>query len=179
MSGETDSAWVRCPLGSIATDRGCDVIDLLLDVVLLDNFAPYLVLLSLAPSLGWSDEGRVARVAVWKDPRVMPGDSDAGDHLDLMCQANYPTRVLGEMVRRRSPLSVEEAVATLTDRFATTASATAAGSSQGGTPILWCSTPTPWTVARPGWSTTWLAAAPDWRPTPRVSTTCWWPESMW
>ena len=38
---------------------------------------------------------------IWKDPRVVLGGSDAGAHLDLMCHANYPTRVLGEVVRQR------------------------------------------------------------------------------
>ncbi len=46
----------------------------------------------------------------------MLGGSDAGAHLDLMCHANYPTRVLGEVVRRRGLLGIEEAVAMMTDR---------------------------------------------------------------
>ena len=71
---------------------------------------------SLTPSLGRTDEGWAARVAVWKDPRVMLGGSDAGAHLDLMCHANYPTRVLGEVVRERELLTVEEAVEMMTDR---------------------------------------------------------------
>ena len=48
--------------------------------------------------------GLGARVSVWKDPRVMLGGSDAGAHLDLMCHANYPTVVLGEVVRRARPV---------------------------------------------------------------------------
>ena len=75
-----------------------------------------MVLPSLTPSLGRTDEGWAARVAVWKDPRVMLGGSDAGAHLDLMCHANYPTRVLGEVVRERGLLTVEEAVEMLCDR---------------------------------------------------------------
>jgi N-acyl-D-aspartate/D-glutamate deacylase len=113
---DANSVWVGRSLGSIASDRVCDVIDVLLDVVLPDNLTLYLVLPSLTPSLGRSDEGWAARVAVWKDPRVMLGGSDAGAHLDLMCHANYPTRVLGEVVRRRGLLSVEEAVAMMSDR---------------------------------------------------------------
>ena len=46
----------------------------------------------------------------------MLGGSDAGAHLDLMCHANYPTVVLGEVVRARGLLTVEEAVQLMTER---------------------------------------------------------------
>jgi N-acyl-D-aspartate/D-glutamate deacylase len=113
---DADSEWVGRSLGDIALARGTDVIDVLLDVVLPDDLTLYVVLPSLTPSLGRTDEGWAARVAVWKDPRVMLGGSDAGAHLDLMCHANYPTRVLGEVVRDRGLLTVEEAVEMMTDR---------------------------------------------------------------
>jgi N-acyl-D-aspartate/D-glutamate deacylase len=113
---DPDSPWVGRPLGAVAEQRGTDVIDVLIDVVLRDGLTLYVVLPSLTPSLGRTDEGWRARVGVWKDPRVMLGGSDAGAHLDLMCHANYPTRVLGEVVRERDLLSVEEAVAMMTDR---------------------------------------------------------------
>jgi N-acyl-D-aspartate/D-glutamate deacylase len=103
-------------LGEIAQRRGGDAIDVLLDDVLVDDLALSVVLPSLTPSLGRSDEGWRARVAVWKDPRVMLGGSDAGAHLDLMCHANYPTVVLGEVVRQRGLLSLPEAVEMMTDR---------------------------------------------------------------
>ena len=95
------SEWVGRSLADIAAERGTDVIDVLIDVVLPDKLTLYLVLPSLTPSLGRSDEGWAKRVEVWKDPRVMLGGSDAGAHLDLMCHANYPTVVLGEVVRDR------------------------------------------------------------------------------
>ncbi len=75
-----------------------------------------MVLPSLTPSLGRSDEGWRVRTSVWKDRRVMLGGSDAGAHVDLMCHANYPTVVLGEVVRDRGLLSLEEAVEMMTDR---------------------------------------------------------------
>jgi N-acyl-D-aspartate/D-glutamate deacylase len=113
---DSDSSWVGWSLGSIADQRGTDVIDVLIDVVLRDGLTLYVVLPSLTPGLGQSDEGWRARVEVWKDPRVMLGGSDAGAHLDLMCHANYPTRVLSEVVRQRGLLRMEEAVAMMTDR---------------------------------------------------------------
>jgi N-acyl-D-aspartate/D-glutamate deacylase len=114
--GDPDSKWLGRSLGEIAGMRGTDVFDVLIDVVLIDALTLLLVLPSLTPSLGRSDEGWRARVAVWKDPRVMLGGSDAGAHLDLMCHANYPTIVLGEVVRDRGLLSLEEAIEMMTDR---------------------------------------------------------------
>jgi N-acyl-D-aspartate/D-glutamate deacylase len=113
---DPDSAWVGRSLGEIAAERGTDVIEVLLDVVLLDGLTLYVVLPSLTPSLGRTDEGWAARVEIWKDRRVMLGGSDAGAHLDLMCHANYPTVVLGEVVRRRQLLTLEEAIEMMTDR---------------------------------------------------------------
>jgi len=110
------SEWVWRSVGEIAEARGTDVVDVLIDVVLADGLTLFAVLPSLTPSLGRTDEGWAARTAIWKDPRVMLGGSDAGAHLDLMCHANYPTVVLGEVVRQRGLLSVEEAVEMMTDR---------------------------------------------------------------
>ena len=114
--GDPGSPWVGQSLGEIADTLGVDAIDVLIDIVLVDGLTLYLVLPSLTPSLGRSDEGWRTRVSVWKDPRVMLGGSDAGAHLDLMCHANYPTVVLGEVVRERGLLSLEEAIEMMTDR---------------------------------------------------------------
>ena len=110
------SEWVGRSLGEISGARGTDVIDVLIDVVLVDGLTLFVVLPSLTPSLGRSDEGWAVRTSVWRDRRVMLGGSDAGAHLDLMCHANYPTVVLGEVVRDRGLLSIEEAVEMMTDR---------------------------------------------------------------
>jgi N-acyl-D-aspartate/D-glutamate deacylase len=113
---DTGSEWVGRSLGDIAASRGTDVVDVLIDTVLIDGLTLSVVLPSLTPSLGRTDEGWAARVAVWRDPRVMLGGSDAGAHVDLMCHANYPTVVLGEVVRDRGLLSMAEAVEMMTDR---------------------------------------------------------------
>jgi N-acyl-D-aspartate/D-glutamate deacylase len=113
---DPQSAWVGRSLGEVAEARGTDVVDVLIDVVLVDRLTLFMVLPSLAPSLGRSDEGWRVRTSVWKDPRVMLGGSDAGAHVDLMCHANYPSVILGEVVRDRGLLSLEEAVEMMTDR---------------------------------------------------------------
>jgi N-acyl-D-aspartate/D-glutamate deacylase len=102
--------WVGRSLPEIAEARGTDIVDVLIDVILPDRLPLSMVLPSLTPSLGRSDEGWAARVSVWKDSRVVLGGSDAGAHLDLMCHANYPSVVLGEVVRDRGLLTLEEAV---------------------------------------------------------------------
>jgi N-acyl-D-aspartate/D-glutamate deacylase len=113
---DPNSEWVGRSLAEVATTRGTDVIDVLIDVVLPDKLSLYMVLPSLTPSLGRSDECWAKRVEVWKDPRVLLGGSDAGAHLDLMCHANYPTVVLSEVVRDRGLLTIEEAVHLMTER---------------------------------------------------------------
>ncbi|MGO9874787.1 MAG: N-acyl-D-amino-acid deacylase family protein [Acidimicrobiia bacterium] len=107
--------WVGRSLTDVAAARGTDVVDVLIDVVLPDRLALNVVLPSLTPSLGRSDAGWARRVEVWKDARVVLGGSDAGAHVDLMCHANYPTVVLGEVVRDRGLLSLEEAVQMMTE----------------------------------------------------------------
>jgi N-acyl-D-aspartate/D-glutamate deacylase len=107
--------WGGRTLADVAEATGVDVIDVLLDVVLVDALALTMVLPTLVPSLGATDEGWAARVEVWKDPRVRLGGSDAGAHADMMCHADYPTVVLGEVVRDRGLLTLEEAVHMLTE----------------------------------------------------------------
>jgi len=99
----------------LAAARGEDPLDVLVDVVAGRRMALTLVFPTLFPSLGNSDEGWRRRVEVWRDSRVVLGGSDAGAHVDLMCHANYPTVVLGEVVRRRALLSLEDAVRMCTD----------------------------------------------------------------
>ncbi len=161
------SPWVGRSLGSIAAERGTDVIDVLIDVVLPDDLTLYVVLPSLTPSLGQSDAGWAARVAIWKDPRVLLGGSDAGAHLDLMCHANYPTRVLGEVVRRPRPAD-RRGGGGHDDRPAGPPLRTDGPGphrGRGATPTWSCSTRTRSTASRPAWWPTCPAGASAWWPT--------------
>lgn len=89
--------------------------DALLDVVCADGLRT-----GLSPVMPRdTDEVWSNRLAVWRDPRALVGGSDAGAHLDMMCGAVYSTVLLGEAVRERQLLPIEEAVALLTDRPAT------------------------------------------------------------
>lgn len=96
-------------VGQVATERGTDPFDALLDVVVADGLRT-----GLRPPIPESEEDWVARAGVWADPRAVVGGSDAGAHLDTMCGAIYSTSLLGDGVRRRGLLSWEEAVHQLT-----------------------------------------------------------------
>jgi N-acyl-D-aspartate/D-glutamate deacylase len=106
---------VGLTLAEVAAARGVDPIDVVIDLVVPELLPLTVMLPTVVPSLGASDQGWRARASVWRDSRVMLGGSDAGAHLDLMCHANYPTVVLGQSVRRRGVLSIEEAVHMMTD----------------------------------------------------------------
>jgi N-acyl-D-aspartate/D-glutamate deacylase len=103
-------------VAAVAREQGVEPADVLVDLVLPDRLALTLILPSLVPSLGASQEGWEARAALWRDPRVLLGGSDAGAHIDLMCHANYPSVVLGTAVRERNVIALEEAVRLMTDR---------------------------------------------------------------
>ena len=113
-SPETESL-VGLTVEQAADRRGTTPIELLLDVVVPEQLPLTVMLPTLVPSLGATDAGWRARAAIWGDSRVMLGGSDAGAHLDLMCHANYPTMVLGDSVRARHLLPLEEAVRLMTD----------------------------------------------------------------
>ena len=106
---------VGLTLVEAAARRGGDPVDVVLDLVVPERLPLTVMLPTIVPSLGASDEGWRARAEIWRDERVLVGGSDAGAHLDLMCHANYPTVMLGQSVRRRGLLPIEEAVRLMTD----------------------------------------------------------------
>jgi N-acyl-D-aspartate/D-glutamate deacylase len=98
-------------VGDIAKDRGGDAFDVLLDIVVADDLRTGLS----PPMMDDSDDDWKLRAEVWRDPRTIVGGSDAGAHLDMMCGAIATTSLLGDAVRERQLLSLEEAVHELTD----------------------------------------------------------------
>jgi N-acyl-D-aspartate/D-glutamate deacylase len=61
-----------------------------------------------------TDSTWAMRAALWNDPRAMVGGSDAGAHLDRMCGSSYPTAFLGDCLRGRKLVPVEQAVRMMT-----------------------------------------------------------------
>ena len=113
-SPESESLVGRT-VAQVAAERGVDPIDVLIDLVVPERLPLTVMLPTMVPSLGASVEGWRARADIWRDQRVLIGGSDAGAHLDLMCHANYPTVVLGQSVRQRAILTLEEAVHLMSD----------------------------------------------------------------
>jgi N-acyl-D-aspartate/D-glutamate deacylase len=97
-------------VGSVATERGLEPFDALIEVALADKLRT-----GLRPSIPESEADWRLRAKVWEDPRAVVGGSDAGAHLDMMCGAIYSTSMLGDGVRKRGLLSWESAIHQLTD----------------------------------------------------------------
>ena len=99
-------------VADIATERGVEPFDALLDVVVADDLRTV-----LWPRPTDRDEASWAlRAQAWQDPRAMVGGSDAGAHLDRMCGSNYPTSFIGDCLRNRRLVPVERAVEMMTSQ---------------------------------------------------------------
>jgi N-acyl-D-aspartate/D-glutamate deacylase len=95
----------------IAAERGVPAFDALVEVVIADDLRTV-----LWPSATDNDDDSwTLRHEVWRDDRAMIGGSDAGAHLDRMCGAPYTTRFLGDMLRGRRLVGIEDAVRMITD----------------------------------------------------------------
>jgi N-acyl-D-aspartate/D-glutamate deacylase len=104
--------WEGHLVRDVVAATGKEPFDALLDIVVADGLRT-----GLAPVMpADTDEVWANRLAVWRHPAAVIGGSDAGAHLDMMCGAAYTTHLLGEAVRERELLPIEEAVALLTDR---------------------------------------------------------------
>jgi N-acyl-D-aspartate/D-glutamate deacylase len=94
-------------VAQIAQARGQDPVDVFFDLALQDD----LKLIYMVPLLDIDPE-RVGRKL--SDPRTMIGLSDGGAHVDMLCNAGYPTYLLGTFVRERQALTLEYAIKRIT-----------------------------------------------------------------
>ncbi|MEU6198201.1 D-aminoacylase [Streptomyces sp. NPDC047061] len=95
----------------IAQERGLDPFHALVEICAADDLRTV-----LWPMPTDNDPASWAlRAEVWQHEDVMLGGSDAGAHLDRMCGAPYTTRFLGDCLRGRKLLGLEQAVKMLTD----------------------------------------------------------------
>jgi len=94
-------------VADIAAEQGKDGVDVFLDLTLQDDLENEFTMQSF--------NTRIDRMAeILNDRSVLIGLGDGGAHLDMLCDAGYPTYVLGTWVRERKVLSLEEAVRRMT-----------------------------------------------------------------
>ncbi|MFK7898730.1 MAG: amidohydrolase family protein [Myxococcota bacterium] len=98
-------------IGELAKELGKSAFDTLVDIALEDGLQAYF----MPPTMGEDDETWRMRGDLWKDDRTVIGASDAGAHLDMIDTFAFSSQVLGEGVRNRKLISLEEAVHQLTE----------------------------------------------------------------
>ncbi|MCU1456805.1 MAG: Amidohydrolase 3 [Actinomycetia bacterium] len=113
-------------LSEIADDRGTSVFDAFMDIGLEDDLATdwRMVLFN-------DDEEELADLL--NDDRCLIGLGDGGAHLMQLCDAIYPTYLLGHWVRERRALTLERAVWCLTGQPAAAFSVLDRGRIEAGT----------------------------------------------
>jgi N-acyl-D-amino-acid deacylase len=94
-------------VADVAREQGKDGVDAFLDLTLEDDLDLEFTMASF--------NTRVDRMTeILRDPRVLVALGDGGAHVDMLCDAGYPTYLLGTWVRERGALTLEEGVRRLT-----------------------------------------------------------------
>ena len=94
-------------VADIAREQGKDGVDAFLDLTLKDDLEVEFTMASF--------NTRVDRMAeILNDKSVLVALGDGGAHVDMLCDAGYPTYLLGTWVRERQALTLEEGVRRLT-----------------------------------------------------------------
>ncbi|MET8640189.1 D-aminoacylase [Streptomyces sp. NPDC004074] len=98
-------------VNDIAAERGQDPFECLVEICASDGLR---TVLWPMPTDNDPDSWAL-RAETWRHEDVLLGGSDAGAHLDRMCGAPYTTRFLGDCLRGRKLVPLEQAVKMLTD----------------------------------------------------------------
>jgi N-acyl-D-aspartate/D-glutamate deacylase len=106
-----NARWEGRTVGDVARSLGVDVFDALCAIVVADDLRTGLV----PETVDDNAEHWQLRAALWRDPRVVIGGSDAGAHLDTIWTFGCTTSLLGPSVRERGLIGLEEAVRLVTD----------------------------------------------------------------
>ncbi|HJQ56272.1 MAG TPA: amidohydrolase family protein [Vineibacter sp.] len=94
-------------IAQIAQDQGKDGVDAFLDTVLAGNLEVELTMTS------WNTrEDRMRELL--NNPAILMALGDGGAHVDMLCDAGYPTYLLGTWVRDKQAITLEEGVRKLT-----------------------------------------------------------------
>src|SRR5215470_8785578 len=94
-------------VAQIAEQQGKDGVDAFLDTVLADDLRCELTMAS------WNTrEDRMRELL--NNPTILMALGDGGAHVDMLCDAGYPTYLLGTWVREKQAITLEEGVRKLT-----------------------------------------------------------------
>jgi N-acyl-D-aspartate/D-glutamate deacylase len=107
VGAERFRALVGLPVSAVAARRGQDVVDAFFDLALEDDLQTQFTVATMN-----TDAAAVAEI--FTHERSLIGLSDAGAHLTLFCEAGQTSRLLGQWVRDRGALSLEDAVRRIT-----------------------------------------------------------------
>jgi len=94
-------------VGELAAQRGCDPIELLLDLAVETDMKQ----LYMQQALQWAEEDVLA---VMKHPRCVMTFSDSGAHVTQIMDSSIQTHLLAHWVRNRQEFTLEEAVRMIT-----------------------------------------------------------------
>lgn len=94
-------------VGQIAQERNQDPNDVFFDLAVADN-------LQIKFVVPRANTDPAALAEVLRDSRTMIGLSDAGAHLDMLCESGYTTYLLGHWVREERALTLERAIQRIT-----------------------------------------------------------------
>lgn len=111
---EKNARWRGRLIKDYAAEHGLSTFDGLFQLAVEED----LWLIWSAPALGGDEESWEMRKRVWNDEHVLLGGSDAGAHLDLFSTFALTTQVLGEAVRGRGMLTLEDGVRRVTSELA-------------------------------------------------------------
>lgn len=94
-------------IGDVAKARGKDPNDTFFDIAVEDQ-------LQVKYVVPRANTDKAALAATLRDSRTMIGLSDAGAHLDMLCESGYTTYLLGHWVREEKAMSLERAIQRIT-----------------------------------------------------------------
>jgi N-acyl-D-aspartate/D-glutamate deacylase len=100
--------WVGRSVAELAAAQAKEPLDFLLDLSLAEDLRTIFRM----PGANNGDDAAVAEIL--RSPYSIPGTSDAGAHMDMLCGYAVPAVLLGKWVREQGTLSLEEAVRRLT-----------------------------------------------------------------
>ena len=110
VRSEKNARWIGKLASEHAASLGVEPLEGLL-LLALDEGLELSVSLPVA---GSGDDAWAVRAEAWQDDRCVIGGSDAGAHLDMSNTFALSTQLLGEGVRERKLLSLEDAVRRIT-----------------------------------------------------------------